>query len=338
MDDSAFMRLLISDILSEDSSLEVVGSATNGKEAAQKVAELHPDMVLLDMNMGEYDGIYAVKRIMKENPLPILILSSLGNTDLEPIFDALKLGAVDYMNKPNRGNAKMRAMDIELINKIKSIVRAEPKIIKSPSKSNKALNTHTFSGKSKYEIIAIGASTGGPSAIEKVITSLPANLTVPVIIAQHMPANFIRPFVHRLNSLSPLNIVVGTKSMLPRPGMIVMSPGDANMILERDQSTNKVQVAFCPDKYREYNNPSINALMQSVADTYGSKAIGVILTGMGKDGVKGLKSIREKGGLTIAQNQESSVIFGMPKVALETQAASTALDIKEIGNFLVNSL
>lgn len=335
VDDSAFMRLLITDILSEDKGLEVVGSAVNGKEAAQKVAVLQPDMVVLDMNMGEYDGTYAVKKIMKENPLPILILSSVGNSDLQPIFDALKFGAVDYMNKPSRANSKMRAMNVELINKIKSVARAKPKVLKTPSTTT---SKHHFSGKSNFEIIAIGASTGGPSAIEKVITSLPVNLIVPVIIVQHMPANFIQPFVQRLNSLSPLNIVLGTKSMVPRPGMIIVAPGNANMVMEKDTDTNQVHVGFNPETFREYNNPSINALMLSVAETYGSKAIGVILTGMGKDGAKGLKAIRDKGGFTIAQNKESSVIYGMPKAAVDSNAVSEVLDIKEIGNFIVNHL
>lgn len=335
VDDSAFMRLLISDILSEDSQLEVVGSAVNGMEAAAKVEMLKPDLVLLDMNMPDYDGIYAVKRIMSENPLPILILSSIGNTDLEPIFEALKLGAVDYMNKPGRGNAKMRTLDLELITKIKSVARAEPRVIKT---AVVPVRLHTFRESSQYGIIAIGASTGGPSALEKVISSFPSNLTVPVVIAQHMPANFIRPFIRRLNALSQLEVVLGRKSMVPRPGMIIIAPGDANMIFEENPATGEVEVSFCHEVYRDYNNPSINAMMQSVADVYGKRAVGVILTGMGKDGVKGLKAIRERGGLTIAQDRESSVIYGMPKVAMETAAAATVLDINEIGKFIINSL
>ncbi len=337
VDDSAFMRLLISDILSEDEGLNVVGTASDGKEAIAKVAEHKPDVVVLDMKMDKYDGLYAVKKLMKENPLPILILSALGNTDLEPIFDALKYGAVDYMTKPNRGNSKMRQMNIELINKVKSVARAQPKTAKKYPKTARSYN-HSFKGSSRYDIIAIGASTGGPSAIEEVISDLPANLNVPVIVCQHMPANFIAPFVARLNALSPLNIVIGTESMVPVPGTVIVCPGDSNLILVKDRDTKKIKISFTSKKYPEYNNPSINALMHSVATHYGSRSMGVILTGMGKDGVEGLRAIREKGGYTIAQDKRSSVIYGMPKVATESKAAAKSLDIKEIGGFIVNRL
>jgi len=336
-DDSAFMRLLISDMLSEDARLEVIGSAVDGKDAAIKARELNPDVVVLDMNMGEYDGLYAVKKIMKENPLPILILSGVGNTNLEPIFDALKFGAVDYINKPIKGNGKMRQMNLALISKIKSVARAKPKANKIPVPKLKN-SDHTFDSKSKYKVIVIGASTGGPSAIEEVITALPANINVPVIVCQHMPANFIRPFVDRLNDLSPLNVVVGTKSMIPRPGMVIISPGDANMIVTSGKASKLNKIGFCPEVYREYNNPSINALMLSVAKSYGAGAIGVILTGMGKDGMKGLKEIKESGGYTIAQDAATSVIYGMPRAAVENNATCKTLGIREIGNFLVNSL
>ncbi len=336
VDDSAFMRLLISDILSEDEGINVIGSAVDGKEAAMKVKEMKPDVVVLDLMMEEYDGLYAVRKIMKENPCPILILSAVGNSNLEPIFDALNLGAVDYINKPSRGGSKIRQMDLELINKVKSVARAQPKVLKDLSENLKP--SRELTRKKNYDIIVIGASTGGPSAIEQVVTSLPANLPVPVVIAQHMPANFVRPFVARLDTMSPLKVVVGTKSMIPTPGMVIVSPGDANMILEQDKRSKKTIVTFSTRKYPEFNNPSINALMLSVAKLFGHRIIGVILTGMGKDGVEGLKAIRDLGGYTIAQNKSSSVIFGMPKVALERGAAIEAFDIKEIGDFLVKKL
>lgn len=332
-DDSGFMRLLISDILSENDSFEVIGTAVDGKDAAEKVKKLNPDVLLLDMNMGEYDGLYAVKRIMNESPLPILILSALGNTDLQPIFDALQLGAVDYLNKPQRGNSKMRQIENELIQKIRGVLRAKPKKVELKAKNT---HQHTFDGKSKYDAIIIGASTGGPSAIEKIIVSLPSNLNVPVIIGQHMPGNFISQFVRRLDKLSPLDIVEGAKGMEPIPGQVIIAPGIGNMILKRERK--RVRLYFTEEQFREYNNPSINSIMLSAATAYGSRTLAVILTGMGKDGVKGLKAIKDAGGYTIAQNEKSCVIYGMPKVAVETDAVIKSVDIKEIGSFLVNSL
>jgi two-component system chemotaxis response regulator CheB len=337
VDDSAFMRLLISDIISSDDSIEVLDTAENGKEAAEKVAVKKPDLVLLDLNMGEYDGLYAVKRIMNENPVPILILSSVGNTNLEPVFDALRVGAVDYINKPDRVNSRMRAMNEKLVGKIKQVVQAKPKVHSRSLLNETKTITKKVSEKFDYDIIVIGASTGGPTALEVVINTLPEGLNIPIIICQHMPDAFIAPFVNRLNSLSPMKIVVGEKGMSPVPGMIIVAPGTANMILTKE-SNKSVKIDFNHEKYPDYNNPSINALMLSAAEIYGSKAIGVILTGMGKDGVKGLKAIKDKGGLTIAQNKESSVIYGMPKVAVEQGAVKESLHVKEIGNFLVSSL
>ncbi len=337
VDDSAFMRLLLTDILSEDSALEVVGSAINGKEAIEKVHELDPDVVLLDMNMGEYDGTYAVKGIMAEKPKPILILSAVGNTNLEPIFDALRLGAVDYMNKPVKGGSKMRGMEAELRKKIKTIGGIKPKVIRSTRKKRIDPPSHNFKSTGQFEVVVIGASTGGPTAIEEIITVLPENLTVPVLIVQHMPANFISPFVERLNDISPLEIHVARQGVEPFPGEILVAPGDGNMIVER-KKTGKVVIGFSDAVYREYNNPSINALMLSVAKVYGEKAMGVILTGMGKDGVDGLLSIRKAGGMTIGQDKSSSVIYGMPRVAFEKGAVENVMGIKEIGGFIINNL
>jgi two-component system, chemotaxis family, protein-glutamate methylesterase/glutaminase len=336
VDDSAFMRLLVSDILSADKDLTVVGTAINGLEAVEKTLELKPDVVLLDLNMDLYDGLYAVRRIMKEHPVPILVLSAVGNTNLEPIFEALKLGAVDYMNKPSRNNAKMRDMETELILKVKSVIRARPKSLADKSKpARKAIKKQK---RNRYELVVIGASTGGPSAIETVVSGLPEDFPVPVVICQHMPANFIAPFVNRLNTLSANRIEIGVKSMRLKPGQIVVAPGNANMIVTLDPTTSVPYVDFTDQKFPDYNHPSITAMMLSAAQAYGDKAIGVILTGMGKDGVEGLKAIKKKGGLTITQDKDSCVIYGMPKVAVESGASMTELDIKEIADYLVQNI
>jgi len=333
VDDSAFMRLLLTDLIQEDDDLEVIGSAINGLEAAGRVTELSPDVVLLDLNMADYDGLYAVKKIMSEKPTPILILSSVGNSDLNPIFEALKLGAVDYMNKPDRNNFKMRSMHSELISKIKAAARAKPRTLTEAASSKKIIRSKK---KYNFDLLVIGASTGGPSALEQVITDLPADFNVPVIVCQHMPSMFITPFVNRLNTLTELSVVTAAKSMSPTPGTIMVCPGHANTVIQKVGT--KFVVDFDENVYREYNNPSINALMKSVAATYGDKAVGVILTGMGKDGVEGLKAIKEAGGFTIAQDKESCIIYGMPKVAVEQGAVRISLDIKEIGDYIVNQL
>ena len=333
VDDSAFMRLLLTDLISSDPDLEIIATAVNGLDASEKVAEFSPDVVVLDLNMADYDGLFAVKKIMAEKPTPILILSSVGNTNLNPIFEALKLGAVDYMNKPDRNNFKMRDMNSELISKIKAAARAKPRMLADAAAPKKIIRRKKSSN---YDIVAIGASTGGPSAIEQVITNLPGDFNLPVIICQHMPPLFIAPFVNRLNGLTDLSVVVAVKSMSPTPGTIMVCPGHSNTVLK--QNGNRVSVDFDDTVYREYNNPSINAMMKSVAEIYGGKSVGVLLTGMGKDGVEGMLSIKAKGGYTIAQDKDSSVIYGMPKVAVEQGAVKVSLDIKEIGDHLVNNL
>ena len=336
VDDSAFMRLLISDLLSEDASINVVGTAVNGLEATDKVLSLSPDVVILDLNMDEYDGLYAVKAIMKKKPTPILILSSVGNTDLQPVFEALKNGAVDYMNKPSRNKSKIREIRDDLVQKVKSASRAKPKKIIEPAPVIQRSFTTSFRKKSKYDIIAIGASTGGPTAIERVLTALPPDFNIPVVICQHMPQAFIPPFVQRLNSLTKLEVVAATKGMEPRPATIMFCPGHSNLIFIKEKGV--VKVDFTDKVFKEYNNPSINAMMKSIAEIYGDKTVGIILTGMGRDGVEGMKALKQKGAQTIAQNRTSSVIYGMPKAAMDSGAINLELDIMEIGNYLVTEL
>ena len=333
VDDSAFMRLLITDLVSADADIEVIGTAVNGLEAKEKTLELKPDLIVLDLNMADYDGLYAVKTIMQERPTPILILSSVGNTDLEPVFEALKNGAVDYMNKPNRNKSKMREISTELIQKIKSASRAKPRKIEAKPQKSKTVRRKK---NSKYDLIAIGASTGGPTAIERVLTSLPADFDIPILVCQHMPQVFIPPFVQRINAMTPLDVVAAAKDDRLEPGKILFCPGHSNLILSKEKKTIKVD--FTEEKFKEYNNPSINAMMLSAADIFQDKMAGVLLTGMGKDGVEGMKSIKANGGYTIAQNKESSVIYGMPKAAYEAGAVNTVLDIDDIGNYLVNDL
>ncbi len=334
VDDSAFMRLLLSDVLSSDPGLEIIGTAKDGLEAVDMTIKHGPDVIVMDMEMGEYNGLYAIKHIMERCPTPIMILSSVGNTNLEPIFDALRLGAVDYMNKPVRGGSKIRTMDQELISRLKGIYTAKPQIVKN----NQPKKTRQKKQKSseRFEILIIGASTGGPSAVEQIITSLQDEVEVPIVICQHMPPNFIEPFVRRINSRTPLNVMLGESGMEPRKGNVIICPGDVNLEFKRRSKGNVVQLVASDKKFKEYNNPSINAIMLSAASVYGEASLGILLTGMGKDGAKGMKAIHEAGGLTVAQDEASAVIFGMPKAAIETGNVDEVLDIKEIGAYLIS--
>lgn len=338
VEDSGLMRLILSDIVNSEPGLNVVGTAQDGKEAVEVVVKTKPDVVLMDMNMGEFDGLYGVRHILEKYKVPIIILSAVGNTDLKTVLDALRLGAFDYLNKPVENKAKLRTIDHQIIKKIKTAALTNNEHFTTEYATIKK-NTfnHTFDEHLKYQVLVIGASTGGPTAIQRIITKLPENLPIPVIIAQHMPANFIHAFADRLDVLTPLTVKIGRESEDVLPGNIYVAPGERNMIVKRSLN-NKIVIDFTQLKYAEYNNPSINALMMSVNEVYKEKTIGVVLTGMGRDGANGLAAIYNSGGYTIGQDKASSIVYGMPKEVADREVIHNAVNIHEMAGFIVSCL
>lgn len=333
-DDSALMRILIKEILELSREIDVICAVSNGNEAFEKTLELSPDVVLLDMNMGDYDGLYAVKKIMQNKPTPAVILSAMGNDDMDPIMAALEAGAVDYLNKPARNATNLHLISEEIVSKVKAAAASNVAV---PLSLKKVQAPHTFSGSLAYDIVVIGSSTGGPPAIEEILFKLPENFAVPVIIVQHMPAGFVPSFAQRLNQHCSLEVVMAKKGDLVKPGKVLVAPGSRNMVLRRSES-GETEVDFTSRTYKEYNYPSVNSVMESAAQIYGERCIGVILTGMGKDGTEGMKKIFEKGGYTIAQDKATSVVFGMPKEAIESGCVRQVVPINEIGFFLVSCI
>lgn len=334
-DDSALMRILIGDIIKTDTSIEVVGQASNGRSAYWMTKDLKPDVVLMDITMGEYDGLYGVTKIMEVCPTPIIILSAVGNTDMDPIMKALELGAIDYLNKPAKNRVNMHEVRTELIDKIKvaSEVMVQQLVTEAVSTN---VHEHSFSEEVAYSCIVVGASTGGPRAIEKILTHLPKNLTVPIIIAQHMPASFVNSFAQRLNLLTPLTVTVATKGTLVQAGHVFLAPGNANLVVRLTDGA--IVFGLTAEQFRPYNNPSIDGLMFSIASVYKQKAIGVLLSGMGRDGAMGLKAIKDAGGYTIAQNEASCIVYGMPRAALNKNAVRELVHLDDIAGFLVSCL
>jgi len=333
IDDSGFMRILLSDFLRRDEDINVIATASNGREGVEKARALHPDVVITDMMMPEFDGLYVVNQLMKVMPVPIILMSSLTRADSR-IFDALKEGAFDFIDKPREN----RIMDgyFPLIKMVHEASRVDFSKLKQRKKKGNT-SSHKFRhAQSRYDVIAIGSSTGGPSAIEYILDNLPANLTVPVVIAQHMPDRFIESFAARLADMMQLKISVARDGEPLRQNHIYMAPGIANIKISNQGSGPIVQYVY--DQYREFNDPSIDCLFESLADNFGDRAIGVILTGMGRDGVNGLKKIREAGGLTLAQDKDTSIVFGMPKAAFESGAAMHQIPLTEIPNFIISAL
>jgi two-component system chemotaxis response regulator CheB len=336
IDDSAFMRKVISDIINTDESIELVGVASNGEQCVQMADELRADVVITDMVMPDYDGLFVVNSLMDKKPLPIILLSSLEKTDSR-IFDALRHGAFEFIDKPTDLD-EVRIRDYRLLELIKQASRTDVTVLKARQLAQRNNNAHTFNEALQYRIIVIGASTGGPGAVEYIISNLPANLKLPVVIVQHMPHRFLETFTHRLNEQSHLNIKLASRGEPIKDEVIYIAPGQANLRVENNIVTGKPMFTFTERKYSEFNFPSIDCLFESIAETYGRESIGVILTGMGKDGAAGLMKIKEKGGYTIAQDEKSSIVYGMPKAAFESGAATQVVSLKQMPGFIVSCL
>jgi two-component system chemotaxis response regulator CheB len=338
VDDSSFIRLVVSDILQQDSQIVVVDTATDGREAYEKTVALQPDLVILDLVMKDYDGLYAIKKIMQDRPTPILILSSEGSVNPETVMEALNAGAVSFINKP-RGilQSKIREIESLLIEKVKITAQVLPEKLRQKSQ-NQNNHPHTFESQIAYHVIVMGASTGGTGIIENILLNLPRNLPIPILIAQHIPESFVHSFARRLDDLVPLQVEVAQENEILQGGKVYIAPCHKNMMLKKNKETNRVRIAFSEEKYPQFNNPSIDCLMASTAQVFGDKAIGVLLTGMGRDGAQGLNGIWRAKGLTIAQDEKTSIVFGMPKVAIDEGSVRFVLPSHEIAPFLVNSL
>ena len=338
VDDSGLMRLLIQDMLAEEQTIEVMDTAVNGKEAYEKTLLLNPHVLVLDLVMKDYDGLYAVNKIMQEIPKPIIILSSAGNTDPGKVLEALNAGAFDFLNKPEGAfGSKVRKIQSLLINKIKQAAEAQLDTLTKRKKSKNNL-PHTFDHSGRYEIIVIGASTGGTTAIETILTHLPENLPLPVIIIQHIPPDFGYSFAERLNHLTPFNVTIPQNNEVLLSGKVYIAPSEHNLRLEMDSTNQLIIFKYTNELFKEYNFPSIDSLMISAANIFKNKIMGVILSGMGRAGTQGMQLIHELGGLTIAQNEESCVVYGMPKSAIEKEVIHHIVHLNDIPGFMVSAL
>lgn len=327
------MRLVVSDILKSDPDINIMSTANNGKIGVEKFKEFNPDVVITDLVMPDYDGIYAIEEIRKDSQVPIMVLSA-ANSNSTMVFDAMEAGATDFMEKPQGGATKVRDVDYELVGAIKKLAKVN--VNAGGSKGKSITNQHIFAARLPYDAIVIGSSTGGPSAVEEVLKRLPGNLPLPVVIAQHMPKNFIEPFAKRLNSVTPLEVKVAKIGDRMRPNTIYVCGGAENTELEKLGGT--VKFKSNTEKYPDFNNPSVTCLFDSAAIVYGKRTIAIMLTGMGKDGATGMKEINDKGGFTIAQEASTCVVNGMPGAAVKIGAVKHQVKLKDIATFVVSVL
>jgi two-component system chemotaxis response regulator CheB len=338
------MRKAISTIVQKDPEIKVVGLARNGEEAVSMVKELKPDILTLDIEMPILNGLEALRIIINECPLPVIMISSLTKEGAFETIKALELGAVDYIPKDiTNTSLDILKIEKEIIEKIKSIARKKNSIRNELIRKNRenASNKHSlkytiseFKNKKHIKIVAIGSSTGGPGALQQVITSLPDNLPCSIVIAQHMPVGFTKAFAERLDSISNIKVKEAEDKEILKDSTVYIAPGNKNMYLIKDLS--KVFISLDDNNFGLLYKPSVDILITSVADIYGRNAAGVILTGMGCDGLNGIKKLKERGGYIIAQDEETSVIYGMPKAIVDSNLADKISPIDKVASEIIS--
>ena len=342
VDDSAFMRNALTKMLSSDPEITVVGTAWNGLDAIEKVAELKPDLVTMDIEMPRMDGIEALRRIMATNPVPVIMVSSLTTEGARSTLDALDLGAIDFVPKNlsdlSVNIVKVREILIEKIKQIGGRVPGRRRLSRpAPAPAAPAPVRSGYRTERRIGIVAIATSTGGPKALQDVIPKLPKDLSVPVIVVQHMPPAFTGPFAERLNEISGLTVKEAEEGEPLRPGVVLVAPGRGHLSVRRARPGECV-VAVSENRPDLIYRPSADVMMSSVAEMYPGRALGVILTGMGNDGEKGMRAIKSSGGRTLAQDEATCVVYGMSRAVVEAGLADKVVPIEEVAGEIVNAV
>lgn len=338
VDDSALVRKLLTEELNKQKDIEVVGTAINPYVAREKIVELKPDVLTLDLEMPRMDGLSFLSKLMKHYPMPVVVVSSLTPKNSENALNALRLGAVDVICKPGSAYSTQN-ISHEIVKAIRaaSVARFD-KLHHLPEKRQPAAREQRTQPELKLvhttnKLIAIGSSTGGTRALEAVLTELPA--TMPgIVIVQHMPPVFTRSFAERLNTICAVNVKEAEDRDLIQPGQVLIAPGNQHMLVEKSGAKYYTRIKQGPPVH--HHRPSVDVLFNSVAQAAGVNATGVILTGMGADGAKGLLAMKEKGAHTIGQDEGTSVVYGMPKVAYELGAVDEVLPLQKIAGAIIS--
>ncbi|WP_426811064.1 chemotaxis response regulator protein-glutamate methylesterase [Pseudomonas sp. WOUb67] len=367
VDDSGFFRRRVSEILSADPTIQVVGTATNGKEAIDQALALKPDVITMDYEMPMMDGITAVRHIMQRCPTPVLMFSSLTHEGARVTLDALDAGAVDYLPKNfediSRNPDKVKQMLCEKVHTISRSNRrlasyARPAPVAAPVPASSPAPASSFASpaparpaaparaaapapaashspapkRKPYKLVAIGTSTGGPVALQRVLTQLPANFPAPIVLIQHMPAAFTKAFAERLDKLCRINVKEAEDGDMLRPGLALLAPGGKQMMID-----GRGTVKILPGDERLNYKPCVDITFGSAAKSYGDKVLSVVLTGMGADGREGARLLKQGGSTVWAQDEASCVIYGMPMAIVKANLADAVYSLDEIGKHLVEA-
>ena len=336
VDDSAYVRKVIKQMLSRSPFIDVVGTARDGEEALGLVEELHPDVVTLDLIMPGMGGLGFVRQQMARTPVPVLIVS-IANETSQLVLDALDAGAIDFVQKPSAlATDKVFEMSDELVEKVKaagsvrlSAVKPAPAVRQPTVESRRKAST-------RVGVVVIGISTGGPQALKQLIPQLPADFPAPIAIVMHMPVGYTELYAQRLDELSSLKVREAQEGDELRAGTVLLAPAGRHLTFRGDASRVTAHVDARP--FDTLHRPSVDVLFRSAADTFGSEVLGVIMTGMGDDGKQGASHIKSKGGIVFAEAEESCVVFGMPRAVVEAGLASRTIPLPKMADAIMEAV
>ncbi|MGE5604934.1 MAG: protein-glutamate methylesterase/protein-glutamine glutaminase [Bacteroidota bacterium] len=332
VDDSAFAQQVLSDLLNNDPDLEVVGVARDGSEALEKINNLHPDVITLDVEMPEMNGMECLAKIMETNPLPVIMVSYLTVIGAKQTIDALELGAVDFVTKPSKDIATLVNIQKELVQKVKLAATIKVSKLKKVVFKGQAFSD-SFKPPRNLELLTIGSSTGGPRALRHLLGMFPKNFPLGTVIAQHMPKGFTKVFAGHLNDVCEIEVSEAKNGDQVIPGRVLIAPSGKQITLHRTSNNNlTVEVGNQPDLIYK---PSINHFLKSVAKVCSGRVLSVILTGMGSDGAISMQELRKMGARTIVEAENSCVVFGMPRATIELGGAEYVESLPHIYSRIV---
>ncbi|UOR12710.1 protein-glutamate methylesterase/protein-glutamine glutaminase [Halobacillus amylolyticus] len=337
VDDSAFMRKVLSDIVNKDYRMEVVGTARNGKDALRKVKDLSPDVITMDIEMPVMDGLMALRCLMQEDPKPIVMLSSLTGKGAESTLQAISLGAVDFVLKPSGAiSLDINQVETEIIQKIITASKANV-AKKSPVKLMQRLPLKGSRGNGR-SVVAIGTSTGGPRALQEVLTAIPKGFPAPILVVQHMPKGFTKSLAKRIGQLASIHVKEAEHGEQLQSGVAYIAPGDLHMGVEA--TYEHLKISLSQGEPMNGHRPSVNYLYQSLAKVKQYKTVSVIMTGMGTDGMEGLIELKTQCPETycIAESEETCVVYGMPKAVIKANLANEIAPLDDINHRIVQAI
>ena len=353
VDDSTFFRRRVREILEQDPKLEVVGEAKNGREAVQMVRDLDPDVVTMDVEMPVMDGISAVKEIMGKHPVPIIMFSSLTYEGAQATLDALEAGALDFLPKKFEDIARDRKEVVDLLqSRVRALglrkgtigrFRRAPELAFTPGKTKATrtfIRSSSLSGrdsvaKSKpYQLLAIGTSTGGPVALQTILTQIPATFSYPIVLVQHMPGTFTSAFAERLNQMCQIKVKEAADGDVLRPGVAYLAPGGKQMILRGGSANPRISIMDSNIHDSMTYKPSVDLTFDSLAEVFGGNVLGIILTGMGADGREGCRKLKARGARIWAQDEQSCVVYGMPQAIAKANIAERSVALSDMADLI----